>query len=150
MKQSPQNKNIEDMLRSSKLALYGFLGDDPRTFNEIIDSDLAEIAKTGFTVKQIADRLRQITEQATPFLGNKVDIDQNLQARVVEAKGRISCPWPHPARFDKRVTTLTNIQTGQSIQWSDLNIHLIEAHNFFEGHGSPYRLNPAELINFIF
>ena len=103
-----------------------------------------------FTIKQIADRMHQITEKAIPALGNPVDIDGKLQARVDEAKGRLVCPWPHPGQFDKRVTIVKQIQTGQSIQWSDLNIHLIEEHGFFEGKGSAFRIEPDELMKIIF
>jgi hypothetical protein len=69
---------------------------------------------------------------------------------VDEAKGFLVCPWVHPGRFDKRVTTLKNIESGKTIRWSDLNIHLIARHGFFEGIGSAFRLEPAEFVRLIF
>jgi hypothetical protein len=60
------------------------------------------------------------------------------------------CPWPHPARFAKRVTTIRTAKTGRTIKWSDLNIHLIAEHGFFEGKGSTFRIEPGELIKVIF
>jgi hypothetical protein len=36
------------------------------------------------------------------------------------------------------------------VQWSDLSIHLIGAHGFFEGRGSFFRLEPAELVAILF
>jgi hypothetical protein len=44
---------------------------------------------------------------------------------------------------------VTHTQTGQSLRWSDLNIHLVEAHGFYEGEGAPFRIDPAALIRLI-
>ena len=150
MKESPQIKKLEEILRSSKLVAGGFMGKDPRSISEIIDSDLAKVSRSGFTVEQIASRMGQITKVATARLGNWVELDKRRQAKVDEAKGWLVCPWPHPGRFAKRVTTIRLIETGQTIKWSDLNIHLIAEHGFFEGKGSTFRIEPKELIKIIF
>ena len=118
--------------------------------SEVIDSDSAKVSKSGLTVEEISERMQEITYTATAALGNFVEIDENLQAKVDEAKGWLVCPWPHPARFAKRVTTLRHIETGHTIKWSDLNIHLIAEHAFFEGRGSDFRIEPEELIKIIF
>jgi len=83
-------------------------------------------------------------------LGTWVEIDQSRRAMAEEAKGSIVCPWPHPGRFDKRVTTVRLDGSDRSISWSDLNIHLIAEHGFFEGRGSPFRLDPKQLVEIIF
>ena len=53
-------------------------------------------------------------------------------------------------RFAKRVTTIKLTESGEAISWSDLNIHLIEEHGFFEGKGSAFRIEPGELVRVIF
>lgn len=125
------------------------MGADTRSVAEIIDDDAAEMAKLGFTAKQVASAMRAITETAKAGLGNWVRIDDLRQAVVDEARGFSICPWPHPGRYVKRVTTVERLDTGETIRWSDLNIHLIAAHGFFEGKGSPYRIEPAKLIALI-
>jgi hypothetical protein len=40
---------------------------------------------------------------------------------------------------------ITNRRTGQKLEGPDLIVHLIGAHNFFEGHGTSYRVDPREL-----
>ena len=150
MKESPQIKKLEEVLRSSKLVAGGFMGIDIRSVSEIIDIDLAQVARLGFTVEQVSGRMQEITCIATDAFGNFVKIDEKLQAKVDEAKGFLVCPWPHPGRFAKRVTTVRLIETGQTIRWSDLNIHLIEEHGFFEGKGSAFRIEPKELVKIIF
>jgi hypothetical protein len=75
---------------------------------------------------------------------------ENLQVSVTDYPGSLVCPWAHPGRYAKRVTTVHNLKTNQTIRWSDLNIHLILEHSFFEGKHSPFRLDPEELISIIF
>ena len=150
MKESPQMKRLEEVLRSSRLVSGGFMGNDMRSISEVIDSDSAKVSKSGLTVEEISERMQEITYTATAALGNFVEIDENLQAKVDEAKGWLVCPWPHAGRFEKRVTTVKLVESGESIRWSDLNIHLIEEHGFFEGKGSAFRIEPGKLIRAIF
>jgi hypothetical protein len=150
MKESPQAQNLEKLLRSSKLVAGGFMGDDARNVYEIIDADAAELSRLKFTTKQIAERMQQITNIAIPGLGTWVKIDEQRQAKIDEAKGRLVCPWPHPGKFAKRITILKLAETDISIRWSDLNIHLIAEHGFFEGKGSAFRIEPKELTQILF
>jgi hypothetical protein len=150
MKESPQMRKLEAVLRSSKLVAGGFMGTDRRSLSEITEADATQLLRLGFTAKQIAARMQEITDIAKTALGNWVDLDDKRRARVDEAKGIIVCPWPHPGRFAKRVTIVDTIDSGGSIHWSDLNIHLIAEHGFFEGKGSNFRIEPEILIKTIF
>ena len=149
MKESPQDKKLDEILRSSRLVAGGFMGDDPRTVCEIIDADAGDLAERSVTKEQVAARMRHITDIAKPGLGTWVRIEEHLEARVDEARGRLICPWPHPGAFHKRITTVRAIETGVSIRWSDLNVHLIGEHGFFEGKGSDFRIEPKELVRVI-
>ncbi|MDT8302629.1 MAG: hypothetical protein RQ760_14185 [Sedimentisphaerales bacterium] len=150
MKESPQMQKLEQILRSSKLAAGGFMGDDLRSINEIISVDSSKVSKLGYTIEQIASRMQAITDAATMRLGTWAKVDENHRAVVEEAKGALVCPWPHPGRYAKRVTTAENCDSGEIIRWSDLNIHLIAKHGFFEGRGAAFRIEPEKLINVIF
>ena len=150
MKESPQSKKLDRMLRSSKLAAGGFMGDDSRSPAEIIDADAAELSRLGYTAEQVASRMKSITDTAKAWLENWVAIDDNRRAVVAEARGFSICPWPHSGRYVKRVTTVERLDSGATVRWSDLNIHLIAEHGFFEGKGSAFRIEPAELVAGIF
>ena len=149
-KKSPQLQRLEEMLRSSKLVSGGFMGSDTRSVLDIVDADAAELTKLGFTAKAIAEKMQEITDIAKDGLGNWVTIDDNRQAVIEETKGTLVCPWPHPDKFVKRVTTVKLNKSGQTIRWADLNIHLISAHGFFEGRGSVFRIEPEKLTRAIF
>ncbi len=150
MKKSPQQKKLEDMLRASKFSASGFMGTDKRNVWEIIDADAAELERLGTTQQEIARQMQKLTDLGKPGLGDWVDVGENLKVSVDDHRGAIPCPWPHHARCVKRITTCMQKDTGKTIQWSDLNIHLIKDHGFFEGNGSPFRIEPRELIEIIF
>jgi hypothetical protein len=150
MKKSPDTQKLEQILRSPAFSSAGFMGTDTRSPAEIIDADLADVARLGYTSQQIAERMQQITSKAKEGLGNWVTIDDARRAMIIEAKGRIPCPWPHAGNFAKRVTTLRNIKTCREVFWSDLNMHLVAEHNFFEGRGSAFRIEPKEIIRVLF
>lgn len=149
MKQSREMEKLEAMLRSSQLVAGGFLGDDKRNVSEIIEADRFVLEEAGVTAGDLAKQMRKITEIAKKELGRPVMVSDKLEAWVDEAKGVLVCPWPHSGGFAKRTTTVRDVETGENMTWSDLNIHLIEAHGFFEGKGSALRLCPAKLIRLI-
>jgi len=150
MKESPQDRKIEGLLRSSRLAAGGFMGHDTRSLQEVIDADAGDLSRLGLTREQVAERMREITEVAISGLGSWVQIGDDLKGKVDEAKGWLVCPWPHKGKLAKRITVVKVIKTGEGIRWSDLNIHLISEHGFFEGKGSDFRIEPREIVRIIF
>lgn len=126
------------------------MGNDSRSVIEVINTDVYQVSKLGYTMEQIVARMQEITDTAKTGLGTWIKIDDKLQAAVEEAKGSLICPWPHPGRYVKRITTVKRLDSGETIRWSDLNIHLIAVHSFFEGRGSAFRIEPEKLINVIF
>lgn len=150
MKHPPETAKLEETLRSSKLVSFGFMGSDTRPLAEIIEADAAELAKLNYTVYDIADRMREITDKARTGLGTAVKISDSLEAAASPARGQVPCPWPHAGRFAKTVVTLRRTDGDRHIRWSALNIHLIEAHGFFEGRGAAFRLDPRELVQMLF
>ncbi len=144
------SSDLENALRSSVIAAGGFLGTDSRNLDEIISSDLAELSKSGVTVAKLVERMKVITAAATASLGSEAKIEKKYLTKVEEAKGCLTCPWPDSCRFAKRITSVKNTETGKIARWTDLNIHLIEQHNFFEGKGSAYRIEPEEIVKVLF
>ena len=150
MKKTPEMEKLDIFLRSSRIVAGGFMGEDIRDVDEVIVADTRVVERLGYSLEQVAARMREITRIAKKALGVSVDIDAKLTAYVDEAKGRVVCPWPHPASFDKRLTTVTDADSGETVTWSDLHIHLIGEHGFFEGCGSSMRIEPKKLIELIF
>jgi len=95
--------------------------------------------------------MKELTEIATPRLGNWIEgALGKLRVKSEDFKGALVCPWPHPGTFDKRITTVEHLETGQQVTWTDLNIHMIAEHGFFEGKGAFFRIEPAEIVSILF
>jgi len=150
MKQGPEVQHLDMALRSSALVAGGFMGHDPRSVTEVIDTDAAELFRLGVTDKELAARMKEITQKAADAQGTWVEIDPDHEAQVDETRGATACPWRHRGRYFKRVTTVRRKNSDETIRWSDLNTHMVDAHGFLEGKGSMFRIEPAPFVRMLF
>lgn len=150
LKRSPEAKRLEEVLRCSRIVAGGFLGIDTRILEEIIETDAASLIKLGTTALRIAARMREITERGKAGLGTAVKFDERTEVVVDENRGQTVCPWPHAGGYQKTITTVRRLDTGATARWSDLSLHFIEAHGFFQGRGSVFRVEPEELVAVLF
>ncbi len=151
MKQSPQDKKLEELLHSSALVAGGFMGTDHRSAAEVIEADRAMLQALGVNAAMLAQRMRELAALAATGLGTWVDAPGGrLRVMVEEYKGNLTCPWPHAGQYHKRLTTAERTGAGQTLMWTDLNVHLIEAHGFFEGKGSSFRIEPETAVKILF
>lgn len=149
MKQSPNLVDIQQAMQPGSLSAEGFLGTDDRSLADILQTDQQTVRRLGVTHTAIAAAMRRLTEMAKTGLGKPIEVDGLYEAVDDEFMGRLPCPFRDGFKAEKRITTVRKLSTGQTLAWSDLNIHMIEAHGFYEGLGSHYRLEPAELVAFL-
>lgn len=143
--QSPELDEVEKRMRPSPDFRHGFLGNDQRKLITILRDDQDTVNALGLTDEGIARRLRALTDEGEKGQGDPVTVEDKFVIQVHAARGKIPCPWPHPGLYRKTRVELTKIGTSEELAWTDLAIHLIEEHGFYQGKGSPYRLDPAEL-----
>lgn len=149
MKENPQEHDIKKDMAPGRIIADGYLGTDTRTLEAIIAEDEAVLASLGVTKEQVAAKMQAITMAALEGFGDPLDIEDTYTAQALEFMGFHGCPFKDGKRLAKRNTYVTNKKTEESMVWSDLNIHLIEKHGFFEGKGAQYRLEPAHLVPFL-
>ena len=141
MKENPIDSKVRQDMQER------FLGSDTRLIAQIIESDEAELRAAGLGADELARAMRRLTEKGTESLGDEVTAD-GFRVRVEEYMGQIGCPFKHAVREAKRNTTAVDPR-GRVMTWTDMSIHLIERHGFFQGEGSDYRLEPLELAEFL-
>ena len=141
MKENPIDSKVRQDMQER------FLGSDTRLIAQIIESDEAELRAAGLGADELARAMRRLTEKGMESLGDEVQADGFL-VRVEEYMGQIGCPFKHAVREAKRNTTAIDPR-GRVMTWTDMSIHLIERHGFFQGEGSDYRLEPLELAEFL-
>ena len=141
MKENPIDSKVRQDMQER------FLGSDTRLIAQIIESDEAELRAAGLGADELARAMRRLTEKGMESLGDEVQAD-GFMVRVEEYMGQIGCPFKHAVREAKRNTTAIDPR-GRVMTWTDMSIHLIERHGFFQGEGSDYRLEPLELAEFL-
>jgi len=150
MKQTPEEKKIQDKMAPGILSLQGFLGDDKRNLYEIIREDEKKILQIGKTKEEIAERMLHFTNQAFESYDGSIIIEEKFEIEYKSVRGRVICPFPDPGSYQKGKINFKNLENNISLSWSPLNIHMIKAHGFFEGIGSANRLEPEILVKALF
>lgn len=146
MKKTPKEIKICERLQPGKITLSGFMGTDKRDFTQIIEDDERTLAALGVTAEEIAERLQYFQKQSyDTYLDSKI-IDEIYEVESDVVRGFLPCPFMHRGLFRKTITKVTNTQSGKTFTYTALSIHLIKEHHFFEGKGSPFRLEPLEVV----
>jgi hypothetical protein len=149
MKQSARDDAIEDRMRPGRITHDGLLGTDPRRLTEILDADAAAVGRLGLTHAAIAARMRELRDAGAAGLGVPVRVGDRFEVRVDSARGTLPCPFPHRGMYRKEFVEVRNLRSGEQAVFSELNLHLIEAHGFYEGTGSAFRQDPATLVRIL-
>jgi hypothetical protein len=145
MKQSRKDDLIQAQMRPGVITRDGLLGDDTRALRDIIEADEAAVNRLGLSHAVLAARMRELRAAGVRGLGDPVTLDGTFEIRVDAVRGRLPCPFRHPGLYPNELMTVRNLKLGETVIFTRLNIHLIASHGFYEGLGSPYRLDPATL-----
>lgn len=144
MKETPQDKSLEERMGASKFSGEGFLGSDHRPVDEIIASDMHTLRELDIPISRLHAALREAFEKARAAFGGDVEIRPGLTAVAHESMGRIPSPFQGDGVFEKGDVVLTDSATGEEIVLTALGLSMIEKHHFFQGRGSRYRVDPAQ------
>ncbi len=160
-------------MRPTGLCSNGFLG-KKESLIEVLQKDQATLEKAGVTCEVVADLLAVISTDANAPREYDVKVNgKQYHVKKMEWRGHVECPYGcgfdggayrtdvHEAGFDKefdwrrdvhqRGSTdyiVTSPGAAESISFPGLLIHLIRAHHFFEGEGTPFRTSPESIIRF--
>ena len=145
MKQSKVYAVIQGKMAPGVITRDGFLGEDRRNLVDILTTDDGEARRLGYGHQDIARRVVELRDAGMAGLGEFLDVAPHFEVRVDSVRGKLPCPFGDPGIFQKTNTTVRNKRLGREVTYTDLHIHLIGSHGFYEGKGSPFRLEPAEL-----
>ena len=149
MKENPAMKKVSDNMKPGVISLHGFLGNDKRDIEYIVDHDASELERLGTNLAEISDMLQAVMEKALEGFGEFLAIADGYEARADSVRGKLPCPFEHPGLFRKTAVTIRNTETKEEILFTDLGIHLIREHGFFQGKGSPFRIEPSTLVELL-
>jgi len=150
MKATPLETRIMKKMQPGAITLGGFLGTDHRNLFDIIADDAKVLAAHEKDQREIAERMQYFTDQSWEAGGEEVTVDGIFSVRTDVVRGKLPCPFGHVGIYRKAITVFTNTKLNIELRWTSLSIHLIKEHGFFEGIGSPFRLDPQILIKALF
>ena len=145
MKQTVQMGKVQERMAPGVITRDGFLGDDRRALVDILLADDTAVKALGLDHQAVAGRMIELRDAGMAGLGEFIDVAPHFEVRVDSVRGRLPCPFGDPGIFPKTNITVKNRGTGREATYTDLHIHLILAHGFYEGRGSPFRLEPRDL-----
>jgi hypothetical protein len=146
MKQSIQLTRIQEQMKPGVITLDGFLGTDNRNLIDILVEDDGIVRRSGRSHRTIADRMQYFRDAGLDGLGEYLTIDGHFEVRVDSVRGKLPSPFGGPGMYEKVNTTVRNTAVGREVTYTDLHIHFVRDHGFYEGAGSPYRIEPEDLI----
>ena len=156
--QSVTLEEIEARMRPGNFSQAGFLG--PREgLCEVLENDSRELRELEISADTLAEQLGSLLEAAL----ESAPVSTNAgpyKVRIQRYKGPQICPFapepyenPCPGKGDRRFAsidwTIRNPRSGMQLSGPGLIVHLIAAHNFFEGPRSPYRVSPRKLAELL-
>ena len=143
MKMTPEMTEAQERMAPGVITAQGFLGHDTRNVAEIIAEDERYFALREITIERLVERMRELQEAGSAGLGETISVGPYWEVRVNEARGVLPCPFSDGV-YGKINTIVIDRQSKEEIVYSDLTIHLIEKHHFFQGVGSPFRHEPEK------
>lgn len=149
MKQTEQMKEIQEKMKPGVITLDGFLGSDNRNLIDILVEDDAEVKRLNLTHEGIAARMLELREAGKEGLGDIISVSPHYEISVDIRRGKLACPFGHRGLIRKSMIRVRNIDKDREITYTDLNIHMIKEHGFYQGKGSSFRLEISDLVDIL-
>jgi hypothetical protein len=146
MKQTVQMKMAQERMKPGIITRDGFLGNDARNLIDILVEDDAAVKRMSVNHQSIAARMIELREAGMRGLGDYISVEPHFEVRVDSVRGRLPCPFGDPGVFPKTNIFVRNIEKKREITYTDMHIHMIGSHGFYEGKGSLFRLDPKDLV----
>ncbi len=149
MKQSPQLQHIQEQMKPGVITLDGFLGTDDRNLIDILIEDDGTVRRLGRTHRAVSNKMQHLRDAGYKGLGEFITVDGHFEVRVDSVRGKLPSPFGGPHLYQKINTIVRNTKLNTEIVFTDMHIHFIRDHGFYEGKGSLFRLEPEDLITIL-
>lgn len=146
MKQDDFYNKVQKRMQKGILVKDGFLGSDKRNLIDIIDEDNQVVKRLNLTNEIIANKMLEFKEIGLKGLGDFIVHNDYFEIKVEIYRGKLPCPFGEKGIYQKSEIIVKNNKINESIVYTDLSIHLIKEHGFYQGIGSPYRLDPEKIV----
>jgi hypothetical protein len=139
------NARTKSNFQPGALTRDGFLGKDERAIQDIVREDETALVRLGANREAVADFLQSLIDQGKKGLEGRV-VCGNWTVQIHWARGLLPCPFGEPKLHPKITAVAFEKSSGRTLRFSQLTVHLIREHGFFEGRGSAFRVEPEQAV----
>jgi hypothetical protein len=130
----------------------GFLGKDEKLLDVLAEDNRYVVDELGLTHQELAKHLHALGEIGSRLKGEEfLYHGRRFRVEVRFFKGFQFSPF-HDDTKTSREAVVENLDNRKKIDFSLLVPHMIERYGFYEGKGTPYRIDPRaalEVIDFV-
>lgn len=145
-------KDMRPGAKSEVGTRLGFLGKDEKLLDILAEDNDFVLGKLGLTHQELAKHLHIVGAIAAKHAkdGDKEGFNFQYHGRRYNVKFTVFRGIAHSPFYDgtktNTVADLTNLTKGTKLNYSRLVPHMIERYGFYEGHGTPYRVDPRAIV----
>jgi hypothetical protein len=141
---------LEKRMRPGADSRAGFLGNEESLLDVLGADNRFVVDELGLTHQELAKHLHVIGAIAVKHGKGKIlDIryhDQVLRLETSFSRGFQESPFDDDTKTNCN-TTVRNVASGKKFTFSLLVPHMIERYGFYEGKGTPYRVDPRAVLD---
>lgn len=138
-------------MRPGNSSTAGFLGPGESLLNVLAEDNQYVVEELKMTHQTLAKHLHVMGgiafwQQKQKEAGNAfLYRARKFKVEVVSFRGFQDSPFQDGTKTNSDVT-VHNLDNGKTLKYSLLVPHMIERYGFYEGKGSPYRVEPRKLL----
>lgn len=156
---APGIDELEARMRPGAFSRVGFLGPDER-LQDVLETDARTLEELHLDYGQLTAPLDSLIVEAENSPRRRTEVDGRFLAEVVVHTGFQICPWAVDPNHSQCTAGqgvqhasvdwfVRNLKTGRELRGPGLIVHLIRDHHFFQGRGSPLRVDPSDLAELL-
>lgn len=124
----------------------GFLGQDEKLLDILAEDNQFVVYELGLTHQELAKHLHILGAIGIKHDGQEILYHgKRFKAKVVAFRGTQLSPFYDMTKTNQEAT-VQNLDNGREIRYSLLVPHMIERYGFYEGKGTPYRVDPKKVV----
>jgi hypothetical protein len=148
---------LEKDMRPGKLSRLGFLGKDEKLLDVLAEDNRYVVEELGLTHQELARHLHVVGAVAVRHFAEAAKAGRQAEEKEIAYHGRrfkvkAACfrgfqesPFDDGTKANCEATVI-NVATGKKLTYSLLVPHMIERYGFYEGKGTPYRVDPRAVL----
>ncbi|MFO0964144.1 MAG: hypothetical protein U0793_34510 [Gemmataceae bacterium] len=138
--------DLEKDMRPGAFSTKGFLGAKEKLLDILAEDNEVVLGKLGQTHQDLARHLQILGAVAQKKKSETIVYrGRKLALQVVVFRGFAQSPFLDGTKTNMEVTA-TNEASKKKLTYSLLIPPMVERYGFYEGHGTPYRVEPARIV----